>query len=79
MSSLFRRSGRQIEKLNIETDGPFKEALIDIDKNWGAVETWATIKTHSGRTTNGYFLNAVDMQKKRLKGRHGSPKANRFC
>ncbi|MCF3592615.1 ABC transporter permease [Rhodobacteraceae bacterium LMO-12] len=63
MSSLFRRSGRQIEKLNIETDGPFKEALIDIDKNWGEVETWATIKTHSGRTTSGYFLNAVDMQK----------------
>ena len=63
MSSLFRKSGRKIEKLNIETDGPFKEALIDIDKNWGEIETWSTIKTHSGRTTNGYFLNAIDMQK----------------
>lgn len=63
MSSLFRKSGRRIEKLNIETDGPFKEALIGIDKKWGEVETWGTIKTHSGRTTSGYFLNAIDMQK----------------
>jgi putative spermidine/putrescine transport system permease protein len=63
MSSLFRKSGRKIKRLDPVEDAPFKEKLIDIDKDWGAVETWATIKTHSVRVTNGYFLNAVDMQR----------------
>ena len=30
MSSLFRKSGRKIKRLDPETDGPFKETLIDI-------------------------------------------------
>ena len=63
MSSLFRKSGRKIKNLDPETDGPFKETLIEIDKKWGAVDTWSTMKTHSGRITNGYFLNAIDMQR----------------
>ncbi|MCP4826921.1 MAG: ABC transporter permease [Shimia sp.] len=63
MSSLFRKSGRKIKKLDPATDGPFKEQLIDIDKKWGDVTTWAVIKTHSVKITNGYFLNAVDMQR----------------
>ncbi len=63
MSSLFRKSGRKIKRLDPETDGPFKETLIDIDDDWGEVQTWATIKTHSVQITNGYFLNAVDMQR----------------
>jgi putative spermidine/putrescine transport system permease protein len=37
--------------------------LIDIDKKWGDVTTWAVIKTHSVKITNGYFLNAIDMQR----------------
>ncbi|PSL16555.1 ABC transporter permease [Shimia abyssi] len=63
MSSLFRKSGRQIRRLDPATDGPFKEQLIDIDKKWGEIGTWATIKTHSVDITNGYFLNAIDMQR----------------
>jgi putative spermidine/putrescine transport system permease protein len=63
MSSLFRKSGRKIKKLDPATDGPFKEQLIDIDKKWGDVTTWAVIKTHSVKITNGYFLNAIDMQR----------------
>ena len=38
-------------------------AYIDIDEDWGTVETWQTIQTYSSKFTNGYFLNAVDMQK----------------
>ena len=34
-----------------------------IDEDWGTVETWQTIQTYSPAFTNGYFLNAVDMQK----------------
>jgi putative spermidine/putrescine transport system permease protein len=63
MSSLFRKSGRKISRWNIEADGPFKEKFIAMDKDWGDIEIWKTIKTHSGKYTNGYFLNAIDMQK----------------
>lgn len=63
MSSLFRKSGRKIKDLDPTTDAPFKETLIGFDKKWGEVETWSVIKTHSGRLTNGYFLNAIDMQR----------------
>ena len=38
-------------------------AFADVDEDWGAVETWQTIQTYSPAFTNGYFLNAVDMQK----------------
>ncbi|WP_170750914.1 ABC transporter permease [Ruegeria lacuscaerulensis] len=63
MSSMFRRSGRQIKKLDPETDGPFKDRLIDIHDGWGDVETWRAIKTHAVPITNGYFLNAIDMRR----------------
>ena len=63
MSSMFRRSGRQIKKLDPETDGPFKDQIIEIHDGWGEPNTWAVIKTHSPAVTNGYFLNAVDMRR----------------
>ncbi|MBE1285480.1 MAG: ABC transporter permease subunit [Rhodobacteraceae bacterium] len=63
MSSLFRKSGRKIKRMDPATDAPFKDKLIEVDKKWGDVETWRVIKTHSVRITNGYFLNAVDMQR----------------
>ncbi|SLN61944.1 Spermidine/putrescine transport system permease protein PotB [Falsiruegeria litorea R37] len=63
MSSLFRKSGRKIKRMDPEADAPFKEKLIDVDKKWGDVETWRVIKTHSPTITNGYFLNAVDMRR----------------
>ncbi|THH35939.1 ABC transporter permease [Aliishimia ponticola] len=63
MSSLFRKSGRRIKRLDTESGAPLKDQLIAVDKKWGDVETWATIKTHSVRYTNGYFLNAIDMQR----------------
>ena len=63
MSSLFRKSGRKIKRLDPAADGPFKDKLIDIADGWGEVQTWKTIKTHSVKVTNGYFLNAVDLQR----------------
>jgi putative spermidine/putrescine transport system permease protein len=63
MSSMFRKSGRKIKKLDPATDGPFKDTLIGIHEGWGEVETWRVIKTHSVLKTNGYFLNAIDMQR----------------
>jgi putative spermidine/putrescine transport system permease protein len=63
MSSMFRRSGRAIGRLDPVEDAPFKDKLIDIHEGWGEVQTWRVIKTHSVEITNGYFLNAVDMRR----------------
>ncbi|MBK0326073.1 ABC transporter permease [Rhodobacteraceae bacterium F11138] len=62
-SSLFRKSGRRVKKMDPEGDASLKEAFIGIDKKWGEPEIWNTILTYSPKYTNGYFLNAVDMQK----------------
>ena len=63
IASLFKKTARKAKKWDIETDGPFKEKLIEVHKGWGEVEVWQTIKTHSPRYTSGYFLNAIDMRK----------------
>ncbi|MEL7097339.1 MAG: ABC transporter permease [Pseudomonadota bacterium] len=39
------------------------QAFADMDEDWATAEPWATIQTHSGAYTSGYFLNAVDAQK----------------
>ncbi len=62
-SSLFRKSGRRVKKMDPEGDESLKDAFIGIDKKWGAPEIWTTIQTYSPAYTSGYFLNAVDMQK----------------
>ena len=41
----------------------FKDGFAKIDDDWVNHEIWQTIKTYSPKYTNGYFLNAVDMQK----------------
>ena len=63
MSSLFRQSGRKIKRWDIPGDAPFKEKFLDAHDGWGDMTTWRVIQTHSGKFTNGYFLNAIDMQK----------------
>lgn len=62
ISSLFRKSGRQIAKWDIATDAPFKEKFLDIDDDWADVDVWEMIKLYSPRYTTGYFLNAVDLE-----------------
>ena len=43
MSSLFRRSGRAVGRWDPVEDAPFRDQLIELNKGWGEVETWATI------------------------------------
>lgn len=62
-SSLFRISGRQVKKWDLETDAPFKEKFIELNKGWGELPIWQTIKIYSSKYTSGYFLNAVDLKK----------------
>ena len=67
MSSLFRRTGRGIKKLDPAAedmpDAAWRDTLIAMDKRWGEAWPWAVIKTHSGRFTDGYFLKAVDLRR----------------
>ena len=60
MASLFRKSQRRIPAL--EEEGPYKDAVIKIDKKWGNIETWQAIKTFSPTLTSGYFWAALDLQ-----------------
>ncbi|OWJ89148.1 polyamine ABC transporter permease [Pseudomonas sp. A46] len=41
----------------------FRDAFIEMDPAWGEVATWRTIQIYSPEFTNGYFFNAMDMQK----------------
>jgi putative spermidine/putrescine transport system permease protein len=41
----------------------YRAAFADIDNDWVERPIWETISTYSPKFTNGYFLNAVDMQK----------------
>ena len=59
MNSLFRKSQRRIPRIE---EGPYKEAVIKVDKKWGNVETWQLIKTFSPTLTPGYFWAALDLQ-----------------
>ena len=59
ISSLFRKTGRRADRMD---EGNYREQFLDIDKDWGNVEVWATIKRYSGTVTAGYFLNAVDAE-----------------
>ena len=62
ISSLMRKTGRKVVRWDLEADAPFKEKFLDVDKDWGNVDIWRTIKIYSPRYTAGYFLNAIDME-----------------
>jgi putative spermidine/putrescine transport system permease protein len=59
MRSLLVKSARKAGKIK---HGPYKEALIKIDKRWGKRETWAAIKLVGKRYTLTYYLAAIDMR-----------------
>ncbi len=63
MSSVFRSSGRKIKRLKSGQVTSFREELIKINKTWGDIETWQTIKRLSGRYTDSYLLTALDMKR----------------
>ncbi len=57
MRSLLTKSARKASKL---MNGPYKEAMIKIDKRWGERETWAVIKLIGKRYTLVHYLAGVD-------------------
>jgi putative spermidine/putrescine transport system permease protein len=60
MRSLFTGSARKLARVK---EGPWKEALIKINKKWGKMETWATIKQTGARYTTGFYLSALDFKR----------------
>ena len=63
-------TGPAAEQLNVAATAAatfetvnFKEAFEKVDEDWTSLDVWQTIKVYSPEFTNGYFLNAVDMQK----------------
>ncbi len=58
LSSLFRKTPRRLRRVK---QGPYKDAFLKIDSDWGDPETWKLIKRFSGRYTDGYFLAAADL------------------
>ena len=60
MSSLFRKAARRVKRLE-ETDDA-RAALVEMDKKWGARETWMVLRKFSGDWTAGYYQSAFDFR-----------------
>ena len=57
--SLFTKSARRADKI---TEGPYREALLEVDDGWSDPTLWALMKRLSDPYTERFFLNAVDLQ-----------------
>ncbi len=57
--SLFTKTARKAGKI---TEGPYKEALINIDKKWDNHNLWRTVKRASNDYTISFFLAALDLK-----------------
>jgi putative spermidine/putrescine transport system permease protein len=60
MSSLFRKTARRVRRVAADADA--REALLGIDKKWGEVEVWRTIRRFLPRTTAGYYFGGFDLK-----------------
>ncbi len=54
---------RSVQRLREVEAGPWREALIAIDADWGDARTWHAIRTAGDRLTVRHYLNAVDLQR----------------
>ena len=59
MTSLFRGTARKAARLEA---GPYKAALIKINRKWGEIETWQLLKRESAPVTLSYYLASVDLR-----------------
>ena len=66
ISSLFRKTGRKVKKLK---EGNYREPTLKIEKRWGDVAVWQTIKRLSGRYTTSYFLSPAARHRRPARSR----------
>jgi putative spermidine/putrescine transport system permease protein len=57
--SLFTSTARKAGRIE---QGPYKEALLEIDEDWGDIHLWRTLQRASNNYTLAFMLAAVDMQ-----------------
>ena len=58
-SSLFRKTARRAKRIK---EGPYREAMVKIDKRWAELDTWRLIKRESDAYTPSYYLAAMDLR-----------------
>ena len=56
-ASLFKSTGRKVKKLE---EGPYKEALFEINKKWENPAIWKTLKRISNDYSAGFYVAALD-------------------
>ena len=59
MRSLINKTARNVRTIE---QGPWKAALIDIDKDWGDPDVWRNIKRIGAPYTAAFYLAAFDME-----------------
>tara|TARA_B110000503_G_scaffold86801_1_gene132058 strand:- start:5811 stop:7076 length:1266 start_codon:yes stop_codon:yes gene_type:complete len=57
--SLFTKSARKVKKIK---EGPYKEALIKIDKDWADPQVWLTLQRASHDISSSFYIAAMDMK-----------------
>jgi putative spermidine/putrescine transport system permease protein len=57
--SMFTKAARKADKL----EPPFKEAILDLDKDWGQPELWRVMRDASSSYTGNFYLAALDRTK----------------
>jgi len=57
--SLFTKSARKVGKI---TEGPYKEALIKLDKKWANPQVWLTLQRASHDISPSFYIAAMDMK-----------------
>ena len=57
--SFVKKTTRKLKKID---EGPWKEAMIKIDKRWGQIETWQSLSIMQSDWTYEYYLNSVDLR-----------------
>ncbi|MCF6445394.1 ABC transporter permease [Nereida sp. MMG025] len=55
--SLFTKSARRAPRM----EAPFKQALLEIDEEWGDPELWAAMRDASSAYTPNFYLAAIDL------------------
>ena len=63
--SLMKKTKRKVKALlgkNPDFAGPYKDALVGIDKRWGDISFWHSLGVMKDPYTFGYYLNSLDLQ-----------------
>lgn len=58
LRTVFMKTARKINQIE---RGPWKEAFITIDPNWGKPKIWSVLRQTRTEYTNDFYLHALDM------------------